>query len=122
MMTCNYIKADGAKCKATPMRGAEYCYYHNPAIPEQEKQRVRRQGGRNNALAVECALPAIEVNQPADVATLLVDTINRVRDGSLDARIGNSLGVLCGHLLKAYELANLDDRVALFERVILKKG
>lgn len=120
-MKCNFIKADGERCQAHAMKGSEFCFLHNPAVPDEVKQRAWQEGGKNRVLAVRGQLPPIEINRPEDAVSVLTDTIKRVREGSLDIRVANCLGVLCGHLLKAYEVTNLDNRLALFERVVLTK-
>lgn len=56
-----------------------------------------------------------------DVITLLEDTINGVRSGTIDVRIANCLGFLTDKLLKAYEVAELNDKVEIMERFLEKR-
>jgi hypothetical protein len=104
------------------MAGASYCYQHNPAVSAEEKRAAQVRGGLTHRPALAAPLPAIPIAAPGDVITLLGDTINRVRTGELDPRIANCLGVLAGHLLKAFEIADTATRIEKIERVILERG
>jgi len=103
------------------MSGAEYCYTHNPDISDEEKREAKQRGGQARALTIANPLPALPINTPDDAVLLIVDTINRVRAGTLDIRTANCLGFLADKLLKALETSRLNDRVEIIERVILEK-
>jgi hypothetical protein len=63
----------------------------------------------------------MDIHTPDDTISLLADTIGRVRAGEMDIKVANCIGVLSGHLLKAFEVARLNDKVELIERVVLEK-
>lgn len=121
LMKCKSSKTDGNNCNARPMSGSEYCYFHNPDVSPEERRDVQARGGKANAVVVKEPLPPVEVKDATDVVTLLQDTINQVRAGQLDVRIGNCIGVLSGHLIKALEVANIENRVEIIERAILER-
>lgn len=120
-MKCVFIKPDEEQCNANAMSGAEFCYTHNPAIPEEERQEARTKGGKANIVKVSKPLSEITINKPNDVVNLLTETITEVRNGNLDPRIANTIGYLAGHLLKAFEVTKVADRVETIERVILER-
>lgn len=120
-MKCTFTKPDGTKCEANAMNGGEFCYFHNPDISEAEKRATQTNGGKARALTISEPLTAIEITKPEDTINLLVDTINRVRAGTLDIRIANCLGFLSDKLLKAFEISNLNGRVEIIEQVIQRK-
>jgi len=120
-MQCSFMKPDGTQCNANAMSGAEYCYTHNPDISDEEKREAKQRGGQARALTIANPLPALPINTPDDAVLLIVDTINRVRAGTLDIRTANCLGFLADKLLKALETSRLNDRVEIIERVILEK-
>jgi hypothetical protein len=104
------------------MSGSEFCYLHNPDIPADEKKASQTRGGANRALmTVSAPLPPMILRQPNDAIELIEDTINRVRAGELDIKIANCLGVLAGHLIKAFEVSKLNDKVEEITRVIEKR-
>ena len=60
-------------------------------------------------------------NKTEDIIFLLTDTIQRVRSGEFDIKMANCLGILSGHLLKAFELAQIEGRVEIIEKTILER-
>lgn len=108
-------------CGANAMRESEFCYLHNSSIPDEEKRDAQKRGGESKSLTVSNPLPPIIITQPKDVIILITDTINRVRLGELDTRVANCLGVLSGHLLKAFEIAEMENRMESIERIILER-
>jgi len=119
---CKYVKKDKTRCKAFAMTGSEYCYFHNPSISEEQKKLTQTRGGANRSvMTITKPLPPMTLETPKDVVLLLTDTINRVRAGELDVRIANCIGVLTGHLIKALEVAQLNDKLEAIEQLLLKK-
>jgi hypothetical protein len=119
---CKQIKDDGTPCGAFAMQGTEFCFFHNPDIDEAEKKDAQTKGGANRALVNKESLPAIPIKAPSDAITLLNDTIDKVRSGKLDIRVANCIDVLTGHLLKAFEVAELTSKVEFIEQVIQKRA
>lgn len=120
-MQCAFIKSNNEICEANAMHENEFCFLHNPLISAEEKRNMQKRGGESKHLTVLEPLPPIIITQSKDVVSLLTDTINRVRSGELDTRVANCLGVLSGHLLKAFEVAELENRLESIERVILER-
>lgn len=100
------------------MTGSEFCYFHNPAIQEAEKQKNRATGGKNNAIKAIEPLEPLKINAAKDIVGLLVQTINEVRGGQIEVRLANCLGVLSGHLIKAFEISDLEKRIEKIEQAI----
>ena len=118
---CKHTKKDGAKCGAYPMTGSEYCYLHNPNISNEDKKLAQTRGGTSKFLTVAEPLPVMKLENPQDTISLIADTINRVRAGELDVRVANCIGVLSGHLIKAFEVTQLKDKVEMIDRIVLEK-
>lgn len=116
---CTATKADGDPCEAWAIKDSEYCFTHDP---NKTKERTLARSNGGTALAKNTdPLEPMSIETPQDVVLLLEDTINHVRQGTLDIRVANSIGVLSGHLLKALELGRIDSRVETIERVIIGK-
>jgi hypothetical protein len=120
-MQCKFIKNDGEQCNANAMSNNEFCYLHNPDIPEEEKRKAQTRGGQARALTVSEPLPDLPLDEPNDAINLLIDTIKRVRAGELDIKTANCLGFLSDKLLRAYEVAKLNDKVEFIERTVLER-
>lgn len=119
---CQFIKEDGNQCQGFPMNGTKYCYLHNPDISEKEKKEIQAKGGRNTKIRVLDPLAPISLQEPENILELLGDTINRVRDGSMDTNIANCIGYLSGQALKAFEISELKRKVELLESFFSKKS
>jgi hypothetical protein len=100
LTTCCARNAKGEPCHAHPVIGSMFCYFHDPAISEEEKQNARANGG---ALSREPKpnLPAMEIKTPNDVILLIAESINEVRQGRMSTKSANSIGFLAEHLIKA---------------------
>lgn len=120
-MQCKFIKPDGTRCNAHAMSNNNLCYTHNPDISDEEKREAKQRGGRARALTIANPLPVLTIKDPNDIVLLIADTINRVRTGELDIKTANCLGFLSDKFLKAFEMAKLNDRVAVLEQVIYTK-
>lgn len=121
-MNCQLQKKDESKCMANAMSGSPYCYQHNPSVLPHEKRLAQSRGGKANRIVLKEPLPAFRIQKCNDVVELLVTTINEMRSGKIDAKVANCIGVLSGHLMRAFEMANLEERVDEIEQIITKNG
>ena len=121
-MQCKHTKENGEQCNGNAMTGSDFCYTHNPDISEEEKLEAKARGGSNRALTINNPLPVMPINEPQDAIMLIADTINRVRAGELDIRTANCLGFLTDKLLKAFEVAKLNDKVDFVNQLLEKRG
>ncbi len=54
MAVCSYLKDDGTRCRAAPLRGEPWCYVHHPDLAQKRQAASRRgghRGGRGRPLA-----------------------------------------------------------------------
>lgn len=103
------------------MQGRDYCYLHDPAVSEDEKRDARSRGGKENQITIISPQPPLKLKSAKDAVVLLEETINGVRSGKLDVKVANCLGFLTDKLLKAYEVAELSDKVEIMERFLEKR-
>jgi hypothetical protein len=120
-MICIHTKENGDACNANAINGSDYCYFHNPDISDEEKREAQSNGGKTKALRVNQPLPDIKLDVPDDAVFLIADTIKRVRAGELDIRTANCLGFLTDKLLKAFEVAKLNNELEFLGQVLKKK-
>ena len=119
-MKCSYKKSDGGECKAHAVKGSKLCFFHDPSNDD-ERKLAQATGGKGNKITVQVPLEPMELKSVQDVVKLLEDTVNRVRSGEVDVKIGNCIGVLSGHIIKALEVVSVSDRVEIIERAILER-
>jgi hypothetical protein len=114
---CRFRKKNGNECGADTQSGKNVCVFHDPTRAAQGR-RARRKGGINRSQPAT-VLPPETLDRPLDdskdVATLLADSINRVRCGQLDVRIANTVGYLSTVLLRALEGGPLEERLSRLE-------
>lgn len=117
-MKCRGKKSNGSNCRANAMGASGFCFVHNPKTRHQHQEAARK-GGSNANKAQSLLLPAIKLAGGDTVLAVLEDTINRVRkindDGSMDVATANSVGHLCGKLLEAYKVVDIEKRLTAIE-------
>lgn len=59
--------------------------------------------------------PPVKLRSVADVVKLLGTTVNEVRVGKIDVRVGNCIGLLAGQLVNALKTSDLEARIAALE-------
>lgn len=121
MVECLYIKKNGERCKAKALRNSKYCFYHSRDKDTiKTRKEAQRRGGRNNGRTYEPATEEISVKSMVDVVSLMENTINDVRMHRMDIRRANSIGFLVNIVVKAIEKKDLERRLGLLEKVVLK--
>jgi hypothetical protein len=116
MRKCKFIKSDGQECRANPMKDSEFCFTHNPDTEEERMYAVSK-GGSSPRKARE-PLPELKIEDAKDVVRLLSTTITEVRAGSVELRVANCIGYLSGHLIKAFEVSTLEERIIRLEKLL----
>jgi len=117
-MKCCYIKPNNEQCAANAMIGSKFCFSHNPETKEEKIAAVIK-GGRASKKNHNF-LPPISLEKPKDTINLITTTINEVRKGLIELKIANCIGYLSGHLIKAFEITDLEDRISRLEKAISK--
>src|SRR5437868_83861 len=98
---CHFVRKNGERCKTESLPdGSWLCLFHS-SDPERVAARTegRRAGGIERmrpAAVVPDDDPDAKLHTVADVAVFLADTMNRVRKGKLNSKVGSSLGFLAG--------------------------
>lgn len=98
---CTGMKADGTSCRAAALPGSQFCFFHDPAKAAARRKAQSRGGLANRMATLPADAPAVKVEDSADVVKLLGETINQVRRGAIDPRVGNAVGYLTNIVLTA---------------------
>jgi hypothetical protein len=115
---CSRIKPGGQRCRANALPGGKLCFFHAPDRAG-ERQRARRVGGKKahqKAAVLPAQTPDLPLQNAADVTRALAGTVNEVRTGRVDVKVANCIGYLCGLLLKAHEVGELQRRLETLEQ------
>ena len=117
---CCAIKRDGTPCNAYARAGSDYCYYHDPQMAAQRHQ-ARSKGGRarhGRQIGPVGAAPSLPLDTMSGVTVLLQHAINQTLQLENSIARARTLGYLAGLLIKALDIASLEERVLLLERVL----
>ena len=116
---CSFTRPDGEHCKARPLRGLPFCFFHDPSQATERKEACRAGGRANHVQGRTVSSPIAALSDAGDVVTILSDTMIRLRAGEIDPKIANTLGFLAGVLLKAFEHADAGKQIAELQRVLM---
>jgi hypothetical protein len=118
--TCSAIKHDGTPCNAYAGTGSDYCYHHDPRHAARRRQ-ARRKGGRarhGRSVGPVGAAPTFSLDTMTGVTALLQHAIDQTLQLENSLQRARTLGYLAGLLIKALDIATLEERVLLLERLL----
>lgn len=119
-MRCEFIKPNGERCGADAMKNSRLCFFHNPKVKKAKREAVIR-GGKSPKKNYN-PLEPIEIKDNKDVVKLIAQVINEAREGKIDIRLANCLFYGSGQLIKALEVADLEERVAKLEELLQQQN
>jgi hypothetical protein len=109
---CSAIAGSGERCRGVAVRGSDLCAAHDPSTQERRRAGARRGGRKRPGAASELTAVKDELRE----------TIEAVRDGSMERGTGAVIGGLYNTLLRAletqrkwYETDELERRLQLLE-------
>jgi len=111
---CQATTKAGRQCAAPAVRGKNYCSLH--ADPERAAT-LGRKGGARNRKVYHGDVSNVAVPESAgDVKRILAETMADVRAGRTDPKLGTTLGYLGTALLRAFEVAEFEQRLEQMEQ------
>src|SRR5208283_908447 len=109
---CKATTSSGARCKAKPHKDG-LCFFHSDPKKAAE---LGRKGGRRNRHTYETPPERVAVPESAgDVKRMLAETMADIRAGRMDPKLGSTLGYLGIALLRAFEVADFEQRLEQLE-------
>src|SRR5215207_7360969 len=114
MAVCAGINAQGNRCKAKAMPGAEWCFNHSPDHEEARRRRASKggkRGGRGRPLT-EVADVKTRLSELAD--GVLLGTVDKA-DASVVSQVWNTYLRAVGMELKLREQEELQTRIEALE-------
>jgi hypothetical protein len=110
-MKCLFKRPNGRECRANPVVSSAYCFFHDPARAAERRKAQSKGGLGTQVMSLPHDTPHCDVTSIEGVVGLLDSTINDVRRGKLDPKLGTTIGYLAGMLLRSFELSvDLKDR------------
>jgi len=115
---CEFRKRDGTRCRARKLRGSRWCWFHDPAKADRRSAAQRAGGQHGRSAVLPADTPLRQVRSAGDVIELVGETINQVRTGTLDPKVGNCVGYLAAVTLKAVQQGDVEQRLAALETAV----
>lgn len=119
---CRAKKPDESSCQAAALPGSNFCFFHDPDQADERRKAQSFGGSRNRMKTLDGDAPDVKVESCQDIVRLIGETINQVRKGQIDPRVGNAIGYLANVLIKAYEQGNLEKRIEDLEAAVKRKN
>ena len=116
-MRCIHIKPNGEQCKSYCIPDSQYCWVHSPEINDRERK-LALSRAVPGTYKMYMDLPEMLIETSKDIPPLLVDTIQRLRNRTIDVRRGTAIGYLSGLLLRSYELSGFESRIEKLEEMV----
>ena len=105
---CQHIKTSGERCQAHSITNSNFCFFHDPSKTEERRLSSIAGGSKGKLLTLPPETLDLPLEDSGDVLNLLAQTINQVRQGKLDPKIGNTIGYLSTIFLRTYETYELE--------------
>jgi hypothetical protein len=114
--TCAHVNND-KRCKATPQRDSEFCFFHNPAKGEARSAARRRGGMRSHgqySMVVDSKAKAPQT--AGELKALLAELTAGVLRGHVDPKVLEVVSRSATVQLQAIKIADLERRLAEIEK------
>src|ERR1039457_5004744 len=111
---CQAKTKAGRQCAAPAIRGSACCALHSDPNRAAE---LGRKGGARNRKVYDGDADNVSVPESAgDVKRMLAETMADIRAGKMDPKLGSTLGYLGMSLLRAFEVADFEQRLERLEQ------
>ena len=110
---CKATTSSGKSCRAKPHKEG-LCFFHSDPKKAAE---LGQKGGRRNRHTYETPLQHVRVPESAgDVKRMLAEAMADIRAGRMDPKLASTLGYLGMSLLRAFEVAEFEQRLERLEQ------
>ena len=117
------MKSNGNNCEAQSLKGDNLCFFHSENEDVVEKRlESSGLGGKNGSLQYIFTEGDTPIKSMDDVIFLLESTINAVMKGKLPTNRANTIGYLANLMLSAFEKRDLDTKLTMLEKVMVKRS
>ncbi len=124
---CKSLTKQGKPCAGRCLPGRDFCLFHDPARAV-ERAAARRAGGKARhgrkigPAASAGELPAVKIESVADVLAVVTGAINDTLALENSNQRNRTLGALAMAALKAFEISELEARLAALEALVKDKA
>jgi len=113
MSECKAVRSDGTPCRAHPLRGGDFCFFHDPG-----KRAAVIEAGRKGGARRTIELPEGEPLDPDRVRGIISYLIEATASGAMDALTARALGYVLRVDNRVLETHCLEQRLCELERMV----
>jgi hypothetical protein len=116
---CAGATTAGMACRGRALPDGEFCFAHAPELAARRVE-ARERGGRNHSRTARA-----RAAMPADLGGVmqrLHSALDRLDRGELEPRIASAMASLAGAIVRTWELASLEARLARMEKLLGEYG
>lgn len=117
-MKCKHKKADGTRCKAHALNHSQYCFFHSKKTANKRLIASKRGGQKGLRKVLPLETEPLKLRNARDVFQFLNLTIQQVRIGVIDTKVGNCIAFVSQVALKAFEMSTIEERILKLEKTI----
>ena len=117
---CKAKNRKGEPCAAYALSGSDFCYWHDPERAEERRANSARGGYARHGRKLGATGDAgpVTLDTVADVLPILADELTAVLSLEKSVSRARAVGYLAGVVIKAFEVSELQERVAAVEAAL----
>ena len=109
---CEWILKNGQRCSRWKVEGSSFCHKHS--LTPEERSLEARKGGLSGRVITGLGR-RIQIEKPRHIRKCLVNALNLLKEGEIEPVVANSIGYLCGIIIKNMELLEFEVRLKEIE-------
>ena len=117
---CKFVKQNKEPCQAPALSGSDCCYWHSPEMA-QKRAEARKRGGLNRRAGKRSNHGPYSIKSVDDIKGALESALNDACGLENSHARARTIGYLCQIALKAFEVGELENRVAALEDKLGKR-
>jgi len=114
---CKATNRKGEPCAAYAVQGSDFCYWHDPERAEARRANSAKGGFARHGRKLGATGDAgpVTLDTVADVLPILAGELTALLSLETSVSRARGVGYLCGVVIKAFEVSELQERVAALE-------
>lgn len=115
-MNCKATTIDGKPCGANQIRANGFCYWHDPDL-EEERREKRARGGKNSSNAAR-AKKAMKQYEGMDLVSVLHGVLDGLLTGNHEPGVANAAANVAKAISQLRTSQELEARIAGIEAIV----
>lgn len=121
---CKATTRSGKPCQAWAVEESDFCFWHDPGRAH-ERRAARRRGGHarhGRHIGPTGDVEPVTITSARDTLPILAEAVNDLQALENSVSRARAIGYLCGQVIKAFEVTELQARVEALESALARRG